>query len=44
MAVRASVRFKADDIWDAPDDDKRYEVIDGKLYATLPRSGAINAA
>jgi Uma2 family endonuclease len=34
MAVRARVRFKADDIWDAPDDDKRYEVIDGKLYVT----------
>src|SRR5437773_1621695 len=25
------VRFKAEDIWDAPDDGKIYEVIDGEL-------------
>lgn len=30
----ARVRFKADDIWDAPDDQYRYEVIDGDLYMT----------
>jgi Uma2 family endonuclease len=33
MAVR-KVRFKATDIWDAPDDDRRYEVIDGELFMT----------
>src|SRR5215210_6946286 len=31
MAVRG-VRFKADDIWDMPEDGNRYEVIDGELY------------
>src|SRR5437899_2329842 len=37
MAAVAGVRFKADDIWDAPDDGKRYEVIDGALYrSTAP--------
>ena len=34
MAVRGSVRFKADDIWDAPEDGNRYEVIDGELHVT----------
>ena len=34
MAVRSGVRFKADDIWDAPDDENRYEVIDGELFMT----------
>ncbi|MBI3973603.1 MAG: Uma2 family endonuclease [Chloroflexi bacterium] len=34
MAIQASVRFKADDIWDAPENGKRYEVIDGELYVT----------
>jgi Uma2 family endonuclease len=34
MAVSTRVRFKADDIWDAPDDGKIYEVIDGDLYMT----------
>jgi Uma2 family endonuclease len=34
MALRANVRFKADDIWDCPDDGKRYEVIDGQLYVS----------
>ena len=34
MAVRSGVRFKADDIWDAPDDEYRYEVVDGELYMT----------
>jgi Uma2 family endonuclease len=34
MALSKSIRFKADDIWDAPDDGKRYEVIDGQLFVT----------
>lgn len=33
-APKPKVRFKADDIWDCPDDGKRYEVIDGDLYMT----------
>jgi Uma2 family endonuclease len=28
------VRFKAEDIFDAPEDDKIYEVIDGELYVS----------
>src|SRR5438874_2533525 len=36
MALPKNIRFKADDIWDTPDDGKRYEVIDGQLYATPP--------
>jgi Uma2 family endonuclease len=28
------VRFKAEDIWDAPDDGKIYEVINGELYVS----------
>src|SRR5215213_5112922 len=31
-----NIRFKADDIWDTPEDGKRYEVIDGALYVTPP--------
>lgn len=34
MAARSKVRFKAGDIWDAPDDNLRYEVIDGHLSMT----------
>lgn len=34
MAARSRVRFKAEDIWEAPDDEYRYEVIDGELYMT----------
>lgn len=34
MTLQYRVRFKADDIWDAPDDGKTYEVIDGGLYVT----------
>jgi Uma2 family endonuclease len=34
MAASTRVRFKADDIWDAPEDGKRYEVVDGDLYMT----------
>ena len=30
------VRFLASDIWDTPDNDKRYEVIDGELYVSPP--------
>jgi Uma2 family endonuclease len=36
MALPKSIRFKASDIWDTPDDGKRYEVIDGQLYVTPP--------
>lgn len=34
MAAHPKVRFKAEHIWQAPDDDKRYEVIDGDLFVT----------
>ena len=34
MATQSGVGFLASDIWDAPDDDKRYEVIDGELFVT----------
>jgi Uma2 family endonuclease len=34
MSGGARVRFKASDIWDVPDDDLRYEVIDGQLFVT----------
>jgi Uma2 family endonuclease len=30
------VRFLASDIWDAPDNDRRYEVIDGELHVSPP--------
>src|SRR5437762_11127016 len=36
MALPKGIRFKAGDIWDTPDDGKRYEVIDGQLYVTPP--------
>lgn len=32
MTLSPGLRFRADDIWDAPHDDKRHEVIDGELY------------
>jgi len=35
MAARG-VRFLASDIWDAPDDGRIYEVIDGELYVNPP--------
>jgi Uma2 family endonuclease len=35
MATRG-VRFLASDIWDAPDNGKKYEVIDGDLYMSPP--------
>lgn len=34
MVANPKTRFLAEDIWDAPDDDNRYEVIDGELYVT----------
>jgi Uma2 family endonuclease len=34
MAGRSKVRFKASDIWDAPEDNLIYEVIDGELFVT----------
>jgi Uma2 family endonuclease len=36
MALPNNIRFKADDIWDTPEDGKRYEVIDGALFVTPP--------
>ena len=36
MAQRSGVRFKADHIWDTPEDGNRYEVVDGELYVTPP--------
>jgi Uma2 family endonuclease len=36
MVVKASVRFRAEDIWDAPEDGNLYEVIDGALYIMPP--------
>jgi Uma2 family endonuclease len=36
MAVHRNIRFKAEDIWDTPDDGNRYEVIDGALFMTPP--------
>jgi Uma2 family endonuclease len=36
MVLRTRARFKAEDIWDTPDDGNRYEVIDGVLYVTPP--------
>ena len=36
MALSNRIRFKAADIWDTPDDGKRYEVIDGQLYVSPP--------
>ena len=34
MALPAKVRYLAEDIWDAPEDGNRYEVIDGLLVVT----------
>lgn len=36
MALERTVRYKADDIWDTPEDGNRYEVIDGALSMTPP--------
>ncbi len=40
MAMHSRVQLLAEDIWDTPDDENRYEVIDGELYATPPSSWA----
>ncbi len=40
MTASSGVRFLAQDIWDAPEDDKRYEVLDGELVATPSPSWA----
>jgi len=36
MVAHPNIRFLATDIWDTPDDGKRYEVIDGQLFITPP--------
>src|SRR5215203_3275073 len=36
MAMHSCVQLLADDIWNTPDDENRYEVIDGELYVTPP--------
>lgn len=36
MSANRAIRFLARDIWDTPEDGKRYEVIDGGLYMTPP--------
>ena len=36
VVARRAVRFRAEDIWDTPEDGNRYEVIDGDLYVTPP--------
>ncbi|HEY3117739.1 MAG TPA: Uma2 family endonuclease [Chloroflexota bacterium] len=36
MALGSGVRFRADDIWDTPEDGNRYEVIDGELFVSPP--------
>lgn len=40
MALPRGARFRADDIWDAPEDGKRYEVIQGALYVSPPPTWA----
>lgn len=36
MALPHKARYRADHIWDTPDDGNRYEVIAGELYVTPP--------
>jgi Uma2 family endonuclease len=36
VVVRRAATYRAEDIWDTPDDGNRYEVIDGDLYVTPP--------
>jgi Uma2 family endonuclease len=36
MVIRAEIRYRADEIWDSPEDGNRYEVIDGRLYVSPP--------
>ena len=38
MATPSRVQLLAADIWDTPDDENRYEIIDGDLYLTPPPS------
>ena len=38
MATRSHIQLLAADIWDTPDDENRYEIIDGELYVTPPPS------
>jgi Uma2 family endonuclease len=38
MAMHSRLQLLADDIWDTPDDENRYEVIDGELDVTPPPS------
>jgi Uma2 family endonuclease len=38
MATRSHIKLLAEDIWDTPDDENRYEIIDGELYVTPPPS------
>jgi Uma2 family endonuclease len=38
MTTRGKIRFEASDIWQAPDDSKIYEVVDGELFVTPPPS------
>jgi Uma2 family endonuclease len=34
MATPRRIRYRADDLWDMPDDGKIYEIIDGELYVS----------
>jgi Uma2 family endonuclease len=36
MTLRHGARYRAEDIWNTPEDGKRYEVIDGALVVTPP--------
>lgn len=36
MATPVRVRFKAEDVWQTPEDGRTYEVIDGDLYVSPP--------
>jgi Uma2 family endonuclease len=36
MVLRAKARYRADDLWDTPDDGNIYEVIDGVLHVMPP--------
>lgn len=36
--ARSGVKYKADYLWESPDDDKRYEVIFGELHVMPPPS------
>jgi Uma2 family endonuclease len=38
MVLRRATCFRADDLWDTPDDGNRYEVIGGVLFVTPPPS------